>query len=326
MHASGEATTISYQQIEWSPVATIPEGGGLPLQFPLDPKRFSMPSGRSGDMLVVQIRSEIGETKLRRDALRSLGLNGVRSSSIRSSFEEGVFGYIRTVRDLIAVARLNAVVYKSASSRAEDMAVDFERIEYGTSTRPGGLIRSSLGDYFTFESDRKGLLLNWSTDLSAEQCVHEFRASFPDVVPDGRHHSSVVGIVANGVAGDESIIERLEVDRITDAIDEDHALDPSALIVDLPTPEAIDIVSSQKASLVVARLGFVGLELIWHRQYARFIDSDNERAEVGIYTRDYSYLDGVRVLARRTGKNGFFDAVPVTAQIRERGIAKHVRI
>lgn len=326
MQASADATAISYQQIEWSPVATIPEGGGLPLQFPLDPKRFSMPNGRSGDLLVVQLRSEIGETKTRREALRSLGLNGVRSSSIRSSFEEGVFGYIRAVRDLVAVARLNAVVYKSTTTSTHEMAVEFERIEYGTNTRPGGLIRSSLGDYYSFESDRKGLLLCWSTDLSADQCIQEFRVSFPDIEPDSHPDASVLGIVANGVAGDESLLERLEADRITDAIDEDQSIDPSSLIVDLPTPEAIDVVSSQESSLVVARLGFAGVELIWHRPYARFIDSEVERAEVGIYTRDYSHLDGVRVLTRRTGKNGFFDAIPVTAQIRERGIAKHVRI
>jgi len=313
-------TAVSYQQIEWLPVATIPEGGNLPLQFPLDPKYFAAPNGRSGDLLIIQLRGHHHEIQSRKDSLRSLGLSGIRSSSIRSSFEENIYGYIRSVRDLVAVAQLKAVVYRGASSLTRDTAVEFERIEYGTNTRPGGVIKSSIGDYFTFESDRKGLLASWSTHLSALDAITAFRSIYESAEPLKSDDASVLGLIASGLVSAGS------GDGMARQILDDDSVDPSSVVVDVPTRDALQIIESQGGNLVVARLGFAGIDLTWHRPYARFIGNEVERAEVGIYTRDYSQLERLSAFARATGVEGFFDTVPVTAQIREHGNAKHIRI
>ncbi len=315
--SGSDSSSVAYQQIVWSPAATIPEGGGIPLQFPLDPRRFAAPNGRSGDLLVIQLKSHHHETETRKAALRSLGLTGVRSSSLRSSFDETVYGQIRTVRDLVAVAQLNALVYKSASTVAQDMT-DFERVEYGTNTRPGGRVKSSQGDYFSFESDRKGVLLEWSTSLGVVEALARFGNAFPRARPLKAESASIVALNASGLVGGE---ELPDVD-----LGSDHPLDPSSTFVDMPTGEAINVIHNQADHLVATRLGFRGLNFTWHRPYTRFVDIHVDRAEVGIYTRDYSLLPGIGAYARSTGADGFFDAVPITAQIREHGNVRHVRI
>lgn len=248
------------------------------------------------------------------------------SDAERPSFEEPVFGHIRAVRDLIAVARLNRVVYKAEHIRPNSVAVEYERVEFGTATQPGGLVRSSRGDYFTFESDRHGLLLNWSTNLTAEVCFRALLRSFKGLKPATSDHASVVGLVANGLVRDGEHLYEQESELLSLGLHEDRTIDPTTLIVDMSTTEAQEVIQNQASSLVFVRLGMVGLYMTWHRPYARFVDSDVERAEVGLYTRDYSQLDMVGGFARFTSGSDLFDAIPVTAQIRERGNVKHVRI
>ncbi|NEM90904.1 uL30 family ribosomal protein [Galbitalea soli] len=320
----------THQDLRWSPLALVPERAGIDVPFPLEEIRaYPELSGRSGDLLIIQLRSGIGVTRKRQATLRSLGLAGIRTSSLRSSREPGIFGYIRAVRDLVGVVELGGIMYRSAQLSARSTHLQYERIEYGSNTRPGGLVRNSDGEYFVFESDRNGLLLNWSTSLSASEAFEQFQQSFIDEGTPLRVRSgesaSMVMVSGRHDPGHSPITH----DRTLDSGDgdwEEYQVDPSNLIGEMPTEEAIDLIRRRDLPVVAARIAFRDVFMTWHRPYARFIDSDVESAEVGVYLNDLSRINGARRFVRNAGRARFFSEADITILVRERGNPKHIWI
>ncbi|CAN5373236.1 hypothetical protein BH11ACT5_BH11ACT5_16340 [soil metagenome] len=286
--------------------------------------------GRSGDLLIFQLRSVIGADKKRSGALKSLGLKGIRTSSLKSSREPGVFGLIRSVRDLVGVIELDGVMYRSAQLSARATHLQYERIEYGSNTRPGALVRNSAGEYFVFESDRNGLLLNWSTSLLPSDVYDRFLTSFKDEDIDLQvkrgESASMVAVSGDRRPTHSTISDDQQMSSPNDGHWADFQIDPSNLIAEMPTAEAIELIRRSDLAIVSARIAFRNVFMTWHRPYARFIDSDEEVSEAGIYLSDFSQINAVRRLIRRTGRAGFFSETDVSILVREHGNPKHIWI
>ena len=231
-------------------------------------------------------------------------------------------GYIRAVGDLVAAYELNDTIYRQTPAGARDTHMEYEKIEYGTNTRPGGLVRNTDGEYFAFESDRNGLLLNVSTSLSLPECLEQFQKAFPHAVARPGERASGLAIVAeghpnhsvisHGGPGGEGLVE--------------YSFDPSVLMADMPTDEAIELVRRDELEVVAARVAFKGFFMTWHRPYARFIDSDLEVAEAGVYAGTLREIDGMRRFMRLSGRAAFFLETDVTVRVREHGNPRQVRI
>lgn len=318
---------INYHDIRWSDLAQVPEATLLPLQLPLPGSAlFDTVHGRSGDLLVIQVRSGKHEKKARQETLRSLGLKGVRSASLRSSGDGATRGYIRAVRDLVGVIELDGVKWKESSTLDRASDLQYESLDYGTNTRPGGLVRDSLGNYFVFESDRNGVLLNWSTSLSLLECYENLvEATERQILP-----ASMSGLSKERPEGENLSILAVKgsaqpgVSAGTTSDRHDAATDPIDFI-ELPTDEALTVMRAQGSAIAVARLAFRGMDLTWQQPYARFIDSDRETAEVGLYSRDLSF-PVARRLARLTGPEGFLDQATVEVLVRRSGNLKRFKL
>jgi ribosomal protein L30/L7E len=316
--------SISHQELSWSPLGLTPESSGMNLQFPLEEMApFPDARGRSGDILIVQFRSETSQNVKRRAALQSLGLKGLRSSVVRSSADPDVLGNIEKVRDLVGVVVLDGVIYKASQLKTREQHVNYEQIEFGTNTRPGGLVRSSDGDYLHFESSRRHLLMQWSTTVSPVECIDLLLDTLPDLRWAAAEDSALVGLPSAlpraggsedeiGVSDEEGFVE--------------YDLPSGVDIIDLPAPEAIDIVKLNTETLVTMNLGSRALDLLWHRPYARFVDSDQKFAEAGVYLRDLALFPAISTFARRTAAPSFFDRTNVEVQVRERGNLKRLSV
>lgn len=191
--------------------------------------------------------------------------------------------------------------------------MNYESIAYGRPNEPGGLTRDSNSNYFNFESDRTGIMMNWSTPLAALECYQAAVSSFPNLALVRRSKRSIIGIESQWVAAQDELA-LAEAAMMDAELEEDTPLDGSVAIVDVSTPEALDLMRQNATNLIVARLAFKSLDLFWHSPYVRFIDSDHKVAQAGIYTRHTELIKPIGQFARATGTPGFLDAANVKVQ------------
>lgn len=319
----------SYQDIPWSTLAIIPEIVPPNLSLPLTLGGIDESThGRSGDLLVVQLKSSAHEKKRIKASLRSLGLKGVGSQALRSSNDENVFGYIDKTRHLIAVVELNGVQWKSATTKLPASRMKYEVIEYGTNTRPGGLYRNSDGDYFNFISDRDGLRASWSTRLGVGACLAVALERLSTISLPSAERQSVL-VLENGPTSDSSAGDDSDFEGVLAALEEDEGtkvqIAGAGTVLELPTSEAISAIRSSALHIAMVNLSLGETRFTWQKPYARFIDSEVELAETGVYSRrpDFGVL---RAMARTTGAPHFFENFDVKVQVRERGKPKRVQI
>jgi ribosomal protein L30/L7E/uncharacterized protein len=324
------AVIRSYQDIPWSPLAIIPESVPPNLSLPLNIGGIDASiHGRSGDLLVVQLKSAMHEKYRIKESLRSLGLKGVGSQALRSSSDDNVFGYIKKAKHLIAVVELYGVQWKSATRKLPASRMEYEIIEYGNNTRPGGLYRNSDGDYFNFISDRDGLRTSWSTNLGASACLAVALQEITPVVDvDGGHSILVLDrdtVTDSSLStGDRSQFEEF-VASLTQSEEGETQIVSAGTVLEMPTAEAIDAIRNSELNIAMANIGLGSARVTWRKPYARFIDSELELAEVGTYSRrpDFKALGSI---ARKTGAPRFFDNFEIKVQVRERGAPKRIKI
>lgn len=295
--------------ISWSAKATIPKNPPSSLPLPGTDAFNRNVHGRNGDLLILQLSSGEHLKAARRNTLRSLGLRGINSASLRRSDDPTTWGYIQAVRDLIAVVELGGVQYKAESSVNVEEDVSYESAQFGSNTRPSGIFRDTLGDYFSYESDRNGVLLNWSTDRDFHSALEAFLIAYDGPEPLAAEHSSLLGLrPTEPIENDSSSLE------VTIGAD--------AELIELPTDKAIGLTrSSSVLDVQFARLAFRGIDLTWHEPYVRFDDRETERAELGLYAHRLD-LSKARTLARNTGNRGFFEQAKCRIETRENGTLK----
>ncbi|WP_216099634.1 hypothetical protein, partial [Curtobacterium sp. MMLR14_002] len=150
--------TVPYQVVNWRvDLAPVPEHPGvIPLPGTVE---FANVRGREGDLLILQFRSGSHLTSDKQQALADLELGRVGAACIRPSSPDTI-GRIRLLRGIVAVIDLRGVHYRENVAYREKTGLEYERTQFGSNTQPGELIRDSAGNYFVFESDRNGLLVN----------------------------------------------------------------------------------------------------------------------------------------------------------------------
>lgn len=246
--------------------------------------------GRAGDLVVYQIKSEIGAEDDVRHTLRSLGLKGVFSGSLRIS-DETNWGYIRKVQDYISVLVMNNVYYKK-TALTDDETLQYERIKFGTQTQPGELYRSQTGEYLVVESDRRKLLVAWSSVKSFSAAYKSFSASFQPELSSRR--TSIVGFASEDIVVSDGSVEVIE-------------------------GETREVVSEMKeagiAAVAFARLGYDDVQFTWRRPYARFSDRDTKFGEVGVLGTNLD-LTKAKSFALATGPESILTEVPVEVTVR----------
>lgn len=309
-------SVFAEQKLEWSPLGTIPERRAISVLAPLvGTGNISAVNGSSGDLLIVQLKGETGQTSARLATLRTLGLRGLNSASLRNTSDPTIWGQIRAVRDLIGVIELDEVKWKAAVVDARDPRVTYNRIPYGSGTRPGAVVHNTLGDYFVFESTRSSLLVNWTTALSAAECLDEFDSAFEGL--QARPADVSVIALASGGSSDE-------VADLEEAVGDD-AVDDSLDVIDLPTAEAIRLIRSGVEGLVSMRLSIAGVDLIWQEPFVRFLVDDEALAEVGLFSHDLSFVQPARKFARATANRGFFNGRDFEVMVRVHGNPRRLR-
>lgn len=286
---------VSYQDVRWSTLATIPESSRVPVQLPIPgTEAFNKARGRGGDLVLIQLKSGKHLSDKRKAALRSLGLSRVWSTSIRNSSDPNLIGYIRTVKDVIAAIELPGVEYKSEVVSPSDIPMEYEKHQYGSNTSPGVVVRNSEGDYFVGESEGAYVSLQWSSGNSLVESVDKLRGLYPplrDRVTDDQEED-----------GSTLVLRRADSDR--------------SEYLYLPASEALAVARDSLSSVISASLAFEDdLSVFWHRPYSRFIDGDHSTAEVGVYGNGIS-PKLIREFARATAAFGFFDQAPITYSTR----------
>ena len=215
-------------------------------------------SGRSGNLVVYQMRSSIGALEETQRSLRTLGLRGVFSASLRVG-NETTWGLIRSAQDYISVLILDEIYYKEDQPSSDTTSLQYEHVKFGTETQPGSLYRNSNGEYFVFEADRKKLLLNWSTSDNFESALLKFRQAFnPET---SRVHQSVLAITTRDVLQETSSVD----------------------VLDGPTSALLAQADEAGfANVAFARLAYDDVQLTWRRPYARFSDRSTRFGELGL--------------------------------------------
>ncbi len=281
--------------VSYLPEATIPDKDpDLPLP---GTDSFARVAGRSGDILVYQLKSGIGAPQDQRDALRTLGLKGPSTASLRNSRSNIDRGLIRKVRSYIAVIDLHGVSYKHGKPIVRAPELEIERPKYGTSTSPGELTRDQFGNYFGYETGRAGTLVYWSTPLGLD----EFLYKLPELPEVSILPSAVCQILPNSPeAGVMNTADGWEV-----------------------TLESLrsDIILQQKAGAVIVAMDNNDTELIWHAPYERFHDRDSVSAELSMFFTRYNPL-ALRALLAASGDPGLMGAVDVDLIVRDNGKLK----
>lgn len=336
-----------YQRIHWYDGAIIPEASNLPLQLPLLDDGSVWDGalrGRSGDLLVIQMRNSDHAKANIQHTLRSLGLKGPRSMSLRDSSQPNVFGYIENARSYIAVVILDEVKWLTATGSL-DSKMNYEIHQYGTNTRPASMVRDEVGDYLVYYSDRDGVLLNWSTDLGIADCLAHMRKTFGPLLPMTNEKASALGVhpvdrarrsfpppdynsTAQyiGLAHISLDSFAFEPQRSTDEWEESSGSMSTALDeLDIPTSEATQIIENRSVRLAYARLGFAGIDLTWREPFTRFYDRDSARAQVGVYSGSLD-RDAARRFARLTGPAALLDSARFKIHVRRNGNAQQFEI
>lgn len=286
---------VSPIEVTYSPRARTPRPGQITPPIP-GTDGFKTVRGRSGDLIVIQLRSGEHLTPKRRAALRTIGLHGIRTAVLRRSNDASFWGSAQEVRDVIAIIELPELVYgwDARNLSQTENAIEVENpIPYGTPSRPGSLWRSTEGDYFGFEFESDRLFGYWSTPLS-----------FSDV-SDG---FADLGLALNG---GESYVAVRTGDNIEhfrgdwDAIRKNVRGDAVASLASI----AVDDSS----------------RIIWKEPHVRFHDTDTVRAELGIVSSPAdAFL--TRSLARITANILFLDAAGCEVQFRLDGRPRKVPI
>lgn len=282
-------------EVTYSPRATKPRPGQISPPIP-GTEGFRTVRGRSGDLIVIQLRSGEHLTPKRRAALRTIGLHGIRTAVLRRSNDASFWGSARRVRDVIAIIELPELVYGWDAGNASQTETDIKvenPIPYGTPSRPGSLWRSTHGDYFGFEYEADRLFGYWSTALS----FSDVSGGFVDL-----------GLAPNG--GDSYIAV-----RIGDAVEHFRG--------------RWEAICKHVGGDAVASLASIAVDdssrIIWKEPHVRFHDMETVRAELGIVSSPAdAFL--TRSLARTTANALFLDAAGCEVQYRAGGRTRKVPI
>lgn len=249
--------------------------------------------GRAGNLVVYQMKSAIGYGDAVHAALRSLGLRGVFSASLRMD-HESTWGLIRVVQHLVSVLKLDVVFYKSIPTKHGSPELKYERMSFGSETQPGALYRSASGEYFVFESDRRKLLLNWSTSKGLSEALDNFEVAFGAEFSSSK--ISILGVTSRDLISDHARIKIFEA-------------------------TAGNLLSEARemglASVAFARIAYEGVQLTWRQPYVRFSDRDSKFGELGVLSSDLD-LEKAKAFALSTGPQELFADAEVEITVRKR--------
>ncbi len=205
----------------------------------------------------------------------------------------------------------------------------YETHEYGSTSEPSILVRSSIGEYFSSNSRsrRSKFLASWSTELSLADFYRQFQATFPRLKPDTRIDSSVVGL---------SIPPRQKNDPLEVLYEQspdenrwvEFGIAPSNLsVIDVAAPEAIEIIKHHANDVQLVRIGFSrNIFVTWRKPCARFVDSDHEVSEAGLWVNSLTAVEGLRRFVRTTGSRAFFDEANICVPLGVRGRSSRIII
>lgn len=298
-------STIATVAVTWDSSALTPSSQPrVPLP---DSPEFRHVQGREGDRLIVQLHSEIGAAPKHRAALRTLGLRGIGSASLRRSDDPVVQGNVNLVRHLVGVVILPRMAYK------ENIKEQIEYIDYGTSTLPGGLARNDHGDYFAYESDRRNILLMWGMDLDFSTSFSLFRETYQDMLISNSH--AVVG-------RSESTVVVPRAPHLSEV--QDYLTQADIEVIDGPSDEIMNLAQDRNEDLALARIAFRDIEFSWRAPIKRFHDRDARLAECALYGRVID-LRRARQLFNGTAASDFASSLEMTILKREQGNLKQFK-
>lgn len=283
--------------INWSPrVDTRPPIGFSP-PLPGTPG-FSKVKGRSGDLIVIQVKSGDGRKANQQDCLRSLGLHGPRSAALRDSRDASTRGYIQTVKHLVSVIELEGIYFKDETRLMKGGEVEFDKPKYGTDSQPSQLFRDLKGDYFLYESSDRQLRVAWSTQDTLEKCLEDIVSLYPQVQES----------VERVFIGQESTQDVIVQEKVGSA--------------------AIDLVRSiGKATFFNMQLADDELYAVsWRQPYKRFHDRTSLRGEVSVSTPKNLSEYSVRQLVRQTCDNDFLDRSQCFVEVRNGRQHRQIKI
>lgn len=299
-HEALVGTSIAQQSYEFSPRATVPRAVNFPLPVP-GTVAFERVLGRAGDLIVIQLKSSNGERYKRREALRTLGLKGIRSASLRFSDDVSTWGCVEAVRDLVAVIVLPSVTYTTGNSRSkkQDAEVEVESYRYGTQSKPGHLWRGLSGAYFAYEYEADSLVTFWSSALQLDELLQTFDAVGMQIDEDSP--ASYIGMQFD------------ETDSNADLSNRDGSWRQIAAELDF----------GRVGAAVISMVG--GFEVTWQAPHARFHDLTNEWASIGVNSQPPDVL-AVKSLCGATGDRRLLAAGECHVRTRQAGTTREIRI
>ena len=177
--------------------------------------------------------------------------------------------------------------------KSDVKTLTYERPQYGSNSSPAQLTRDDEGNYFLYESDLRGVLTLWSTEVD-----------FNGFLKSAESVGLSLGQLASAT------------------ISQRH--DSDLAVVDLSPTEFHEGVRSGKFGNEIenpveyAVLAWSGLELAWRNRYPRFHDRDTERMEISVYSPNVE-LELTRRLIDITGNSAFFVGAECVIQVRRKG-------
>lgn len=201
---------------------------------------------------------------------------------------------MRLVQHLVRVIELSEMCYDGS------IVESYEKLPYGTATKPAEITRSQDGEYFAYESDRTGLLLMWGTDYDLIECLDAFGSRF-------RTREQGLMLSAELLTMDMSVSDEVV-----------HDVETRSQSAEGP----FDVVREQVAALVgsvaVARFDAGKLEFSWKAPHHPFDDMDTVSSEVQLFSEDLD-LHSALAMANHVGPAELLAAAQCTIDIRRRG-------
>lgn len=262
-------------------------------------------AGREGDILVIQVRSSTGISKSARESMRSLGLSGIGSFSLRLADDPVVRGYIRAAREYIGVVDLEGLQYREQGVNGVRGGEMYERPYYGTNSNPAQLVRDSRGNYFQYESSRDHLLLCWNSSREFNDALELFLETYgPQPTSLGQES---VAVIPNspGLVEETPAMQNFEVARGEDSV-----------VVDARTDLLLPFIRDHSSELQLARVAFDSIELTWQSSFRKFDDRETEFCEVGLIGPPALDLELARTFAEATGVPKFFEDARCQVEVR----------
>lgn len=279
-------------RVDYSSRATDP-GPGYEAPLP-GTDAFRRVRGRSGDLILVQLKSGNNETRRRRDALRSLGLGQVHSAILRESSEPTLWGNVAVVRDMIAVIILPRREFAVGDDMSNQLSnAEYESLKYGTATRPGHLWRA-MGQYFAFEFESESLVSFWSTDYSLSEVVDSFGNAGLSI-DKGSDEAKVRVVIGDGRSEQRTGFWS----EIANLGESDGHLSEAVI-----------------GTAVIPMDN--GTRVVWRAGLKRFHDINSYRRDVTIASSPPDVV-AIRGLARETCSQGFLERVPCRLMTRLHG-------